>query len=64
MALGVETHRMRRIGVQGDRLRSLGGALRSFFHLGIGMHFMHGLGCPGSRWRSLSGAHHLMFSNT
>ena len=40
---------MRRLGVQDHRLRSLGGALRSFLHLGVGMHFMRGLGSRGSR---------------
>ena len=56
-AIYVKTHRIRRLDVQGDRLRSLGVALHSFLHLGIGMHSMRGLSSRGSRRRSLGGAH-------
>ena len=31
LTVGVGTHRMRRLGVQGDRLQNLGSALRCFF---------------------------------
>ena len=40
--MGVGTHSMRRLGVQGDRLRSLGGAHRRFLAVGFGTHQIRG----------------------